>query len=283
MSEKIEWESFLGRQVWLKVVKKVDFGVYLGDETKRVLLPQKEVEEGCEIGKEIQVFLYKDSMDRWIATTRTPAVLLGELAVLRVKEVGSIGVFLDWGLEKDLFLPFREQTGKLSQGDEVLIRLYADKSHRLCATMKVYPYLETTSPYQKEDRVRGRVYEISPNFGVFVAVDDKYSGLIPKKEAYGSFRVGSLISARVTGVKEDGKLDLSVREKAFLQLEEDAALLWTLLEQRGGSFPFTDKASPEKILRETGLSKNSFKRGIGRLLKENRIEILEKRIEIKKR
>lgn len=283
MKEKASWESSLGKVVRLRVVKQVEFGVYLGDEEHRVLLPKKQVEEGVKVGDEIDVFLYKDSMDRWIATTAKPKLVLDEIGVLKVKEVAKIGAFLDWGLEKDVLLPFREQTGKLQEGQDVLVRLYVDKSQRLCGTMKVYPYLETNSPYEKDDQVEGRVYDKSDQFGVFVAVDDRYSGLIPKREVFGDLPIGSKISARVTKVKEDGKLDLSVRKKAFLQIDEDAEALLELLEKKGGKFSFTEKSSPEKILEETGLSKNSFKRAIGRLLKENKIEILEKTIEIKGR
>ena len=129
--------------------------------------------------------------------------------MLRVAETGKIGAFLDWGLEKDLFLPYKEQTKRVQPGEECLAALYIDKSSRLCATMKVYEYLKKDSPYQRDDKVTGRIYEISENFGVFVAVDDCYSGLIPAKEAQGKYRVGDILNLRVTRVQEDGKLDLS--------------------------------------------------------------------------
>ena len=217
----------LGEKQRLKIVKKVSFGVYLAEEEgqEKVLLPMKETPEGCELGDELEVFLYKDSRDRLIATTREPALTLGQIGLLRVKETGKIGAFLDWGLDKDLLLPFRQQTRRVRQGEECLAALYIDKSSRLCATMNVYPYLKTNSPYRIGDTVTGRVYETSENFGVFVAVDDMYSALIPKREAAGSFEIGEILKARVTDVKEDGKLDLSVREKAYIQMEEDARLV----------------------------------------------------------
>lgn len=273
----------LGKKVRLMIVKEVEFGVYLGNSQEKVLLPKKQVPRGVEAGDPVEVFLYKDSSDRLIATTSEPKIMLGELAVLTVADVGKIGAFLDWGLEKDLLLPFREQTAKVKKGDEVLAALYVDKSGRLCATMKVYDRLRQDSPYQKDDEVEGIIYDTSDNFGVFVAVDDCYSALIPKREAFGSLKVGERIHARVTKVKEDGKLDLAVRKKAFLQMDTDVQTILERMEEYGGRLPFTDKADPERIKKEFGMSKNAFKRAVGRLLKEERIEICEKSIEFRKR
>ena len=274
----------LGEKQRLKIVKKVSFGVYLAEEEgqEKVLLPMKETPEGCELGDELEVFLYKDSRDRLIATTREPALTLGQIGLLRVKETGKIGAFLDWGLDKDLLLPFRQQTRRVRQGEECLAALYIDKSSRLCATMNVYPYLKTNSPYRIGDTVTVRVYETSENFGVFVAVDDMYSALIPKREAAGSFEIGEILKARVTDVKEDGKLDLSVREKAYIQMEEDARLVLQVIDEFAGVLPFGDKVSPEIIKREFGLSKNAFKRAVGRLLKQGKIELKDDRIYRKK-
>ena len=274
----------LGERQKLVVVKTVDFGVYVapaaGEAEEKVLLPKKQVPEGTKIGDELEVFIYRDSNDRLIATTNEANLSLGEVALLKVSQVAAIGAFLDWGLEKDLFLPFREQTKQLKEGDECLVALYIDKSDRLCATMKVYTYLSTESGYKKDDRIEGHVYEISKNFGAFVAVDDKYSGLIPMKEIYGNIQVGDLISARVTGVKEDGKLDLSIREKSYLQIGKDVIRILDILEKYDGVLPFNDKASPETIRREMQMSKNEFKRAVGHLLKEGKITITEKNIRL---
>ena len=263
------------------IVKKTDFGIYLAeseDSQDKVLLPKKEVPEGASCGDKMDVFLYRDSKDRMIATTRHPKLMLGEVAVLEVKDVTKIGAFLDWGLEKDLMLPFKQQTRKVRQGEQCLVALYIDKSGRLAATMNVYEYLDLDSPYKKDDHVQGRIYQISEQFGVFVAVDDKYSGLIPRRDAAGNYYIGDMIEARVTAVKPDGKLDLSAREKAYIQIEEDAEAIMEAIEEFSGVLPFTDKANPEVIKRELGLSKNAFKRGVGRLLKEGRIVITERAI-----
>jgi predicted RNA-binding protein (virulence factor B family) len=266
----------LGEKQTLTVIKKVDFGVYLATEMgsdEKVLLPIKQVPAGADLGTEIEVFIYKDSDDRLIATTKEPKIMLGDVRRLRVKDTGKIGAFMDWGLEKDVLLPFKEQTAKVKTGDDVLCALYIDKSSRLCVTMNVYKYLLNESPYQKDDKVQGTVYELSDNFGAFVAVDDIYSGLIPKKELYGNIKIGDNVSARVTSVKEDGRLNLSVREKAYLQMDADAERLLDMIEKLGGKLPFTDKASPELIREKTQMSKNEFKRAVGRLLKEGKIEI----------
>lgn len=270
----------LGKQQVLTVVKKVDFGVYLGSDEERVLLPKKQVPEGIELGDPIEVFLYKDSFDRLIATTNKPKIELGELAVLDVADTNKFGAFLDWGLEKDLFLPFKQQTTKVQKGDQCLVSLYIDKSQRLCATMKVYDLLRTDSPYHKDDMVEGIIYDSSDEFGVFVAVDNQYSALIPKKECFGILRVGNRIKARVTAVKADGKLDLSMKDKIPMQMDKDAELLLQYLETHDGIIPFTDKADPELIKKEFRMSKNAFKRAIGRLLKENKVKITQKNIAI---
>ena len=270
----------LGEKQVLMMEKEVDFGVYLGTESEHVLLPKKQVPRGLEPGDPVEVFLYKDSRDRLIATTNEPKLTLGGLAILEVIDTGKNGAFLDWGLEKDLFLPFREQTTPVKKGDSILVSLYIDKSARLCATMKVYEKLSCDSPYQKDDMVEGIVYELSDRFGVFVAVDGKYSALIPKREVYHTYRVGETIRARVAAVKDNGKIDLSVREKAFIQMDVDAAKLVEYMEKNGGRIPFTDKASPETIRGEFEMSKSELKPAVGRLLKEKKIEIREKDIVI---
>lgn len=271
----------LGKKQELEVVKKVDFGVYLAEEAgsvDKVLLPKKQVPEGTENGAKLGVFIYRDSRDRLIATTADPKITLGELAVLTVKEVGKIGAFLDCGLEKDLFLPFKQQTRRVRTGENVLVAMYIDKSSRLCATMNVYEYLKKDSPYAKEDTVKGVIYEISKNFGAFVAVDNLYSALIPAKEFHGEYEIGDEVEARVTAVKADGKLDLSIRRKAHLQMDEDAEYVMQVIDEFEGVLPFNDKVSPEIIQREFKMSKNAFKRAVGKLYKEGKIEITENRI-----
>jgi len=270
----------LGEKQKLIIVKKVEFGVYLApsmeENQERILLPVKQVPQDAKQGDEIEVFVYRDSKDRMIATTSEPKLMMGNVAELTVSQVTKFGAFLDWGLEKDLLLPYKQQLYKVRQGDQVLVSLYIDKSGRLCATMNVYENLRADSPYKKDDQVKGRVYTISEEFGAFVAVDNLYSALIPKKEMYGTVVSGEDIVARVTEVKADGRLTLSIREKAYLQIEKDAEAVLSIIDSYDGVLPFNDKVSPEIIKRETGMSKNEFKRAVGNLLKNGKIEITEK-------
>lgn len=274
----------LGEYQTLTIVKKVAFGVYLAesrDSQEKVLLPKSQVPANAVLGDSMEVFLYRDSQDRMIATCARPKLTLGGLAVLRVSQIGKIGAFLDWGLEKDLFLPYKEMNGKVREGDEVLVTLYLDKSSRLCASMKhLYDKLETNAPYEKGETVTGRVYEFGHDFGTFVAVDDRYSAMIPRSEDTSDLKIGDIIEARVTDVKADGKLDLSRRANKETQMDADAQRVLRVIEEYAGVLPFNDKASPEIIMREMQMSKAAFKRAVGRLYKERRIEITEKSIRL---
>ncbi len=272
----------LGKVQELIVVRMKEFGVYLSENTESeasVLLPKKQVPQGTGIGDRLTVFIYKDSEDRLIATTGKPRLEVGQCGVLEVKDVSKIGAFLDMGLEKDLLLPFKEQSHPVRKGEPCLVALYVDKSQRLAATMKVYNYMSNQSPYHQDDEVSGRIYELNENLGAFVAVDYKYYGLIPKKELFEDYREGDEVLCRVTKVRGDGKLDLSPRKKAHIQMNTDVERVMKVIEEFEGVLPFNDKASPEVIKREFCMSKNAFKRAVGRLLKEGRIRITEKTIE----
>ncbi len=252
-------------------------------DANQILLPKNQVPDGIKVGEHLEVFVYKDSEDRPIATTTIPQLTIGNVALLKVKEVTTIGAFLEWGLSKDLLLPFKEQTARVHTGEDVLVSLYIDKSERLCATMKIYDYLDCNSPYQKNDHVTGTVYEILDSFGAFVAVDNRYSALISVKELFGPIKVGDSIEARITQIKEDGKLDLSIREKSYVQMDSDGEMIFQKLQEAGGFLPYHDKTDSEIIKAQFKLSKNAFKRAIGRLMKENRITISDTGItEIKK-
>lgn len=267
----------LGKFQDLYIVKRKDFGVYVNDKKDAddgsILLPAKQVPKDARIGDRISCFVYKDSEDRPIATVHVPKITLGAIRPLRVKDVSSIGAFLDWGLEKDLFLPFKEQIGHIRPGREYLVSLYIDKSSRLCATMKIGKLLSTDHSYHAGDWVLGTIYNIHPDHGAFVAVEDQYLGRIPKQEIHEKLSVGDHLRMRITSVASDGKLNLSLHEKAYLQLDRDAKLVMDTIESYDGALPFNDKAKPVVIERELGLSKNAFKRAVGRLLKEGKITI----------
>ena len=267
----------LGKFQDLYIVKRKDFGVYVNDKKDAddgsILLPAKQVPKDARIGDRISCFVYKDSEDRPIATVHVPKITLGAIRPLRVKDVSSIGAFLDWGLEKDLFLPYKEQIGHIRPGREYLVSLYIDKSSRLCATMKIGKLLSTDHSYHAGDWVLGTIYNIHPDHGAFVAVEDQYLGRIPKQEIHEKLSVGDHLRMRITSVASDGKLNLSLHEKAYLQMDRDAKLVMDTIESYDGALPFNDKAKPAVIERELGLSKNAFKRAVGRLLKEGKITI----------
>ncbi|MCX7749044.1 MAG: S1-like domain-containing RNA-binding protein [Clostridia bacterium] len=273
----------LGKIQKLEVVRKTQIGLYLNSPNNKsedaILLPKNQVMKEPEIGDEIEVFVYKDSEDRMIATTKKPKLTIGELTILRVVETTSIGAFLDWGLEKDLFLPFREQIGKVRKNGTYLVGLYVDSSNRLSATMNVYNLLSSESPYKENDRVKGTIYSISKEMGAFVAVDNKYQGLIPNKELYGNYAEGDSVEVRIKRVRHDGKLELSLRKEAHNEIEGDAQRIMGRLELKGGILLINDSSSPERIKSELSMSKAAFKRAVGRLLKEGAIKITDNGIE----
>ncbi len=270
----------------LKVIRSKDFGIYLGEEGsstgETVLLPRKQVPEGVKAGATMTVFIYRDSKDRPIATVHEPLITMGAMARLKVKSATQIGAFMDWGLEKDIFLPFKEQTTQVKEGHEYLVRMYEDKTGRLCVSMKLYNFLKPMEGYKKGDSFSGIVYEYKKGFGAFVAVDDKYSGLIHESEMGSPLYPGDIVSGRIVQVRPDGKADLSLREVAYKQMEDDADMVYRIIESYGGVLPFNDKADKDLIFKEFGLSKNAFKRAVGRLLKEEKISIGENNITIVK-
>ena len=192
----------LGEMQELEVIKKVDFGVYLkepGDEKtdEKVLLPLKQVPENTKTGDKIKVFVYRDSDDRVIATVKRPKIVIGEIAYLRVVQMTKIGAFLNWGLEKDLFLPFKEQVGEIKLNGEYLVGLYIDKSNRLCATMNLFKVLRTDSPYKVNDMIKGTVFSLKRGLGAMVAVEGKYLGLIHEGEILKPLHPGEIVEVRV--------------------------------------------------------------------------------------
>ena len=275
-----------GKWQELYIVKSVKQGVYLAEKPdggkkaeERVLLPHAQVPENAKEGDALRVFLYFDSEDRLIATVHEPKLTLGEVARLTVAGTSSVGAFLDWGLEKDLFLPFAEQTRRVRTGDEVLAALYEDKSGRLCATMNVYPYLKARSPYHKGQTVEGEIYAVLPNFGAYVAVDDRYSAMIPKQEMTERHTVGTRVRLRVASLTEEGKLTLAARELAYKAMDSDAISIYNKIDDDfEGELPFDDSASPEQIREVFGISKAAFKRAVGKLYRERKIALEDGRI-----
>lgn len=269
------------------VIKRIkSSGAFIGEEgekdlDKDVLLPGIELAEEDRVGDKVRVFIYKDNQRRLIATKTIPFITLGKIARLEVKEITSIGAFLNWGLEKDLFLPFREQTVKLERGRKYLVALYIDRSERLSATMRVREYLKKDSPYKENDRVTGTIYNFVEDIGAFIAVDDQYEGLLSIEECKGVLSIGEKITVRVNSVKEDGRLNLTFKERGHLEIDTDATMIYEILKENGGFLQVNDKSDPDEIRDLFSISKASFKRAIGRLLKRGLIEFENNGIKIK--
>lgn len=274
----------LGEIQRLIIKRFASVGAYLNTERELdedVLLPKSQVPEGSKPGDSLEVFVYNDSKDRLISTIKKPKIEVGKLAHLMVVSTTKIGSFLDMGLEKDLFLPFAETVGSVEKGKVYLVGAYIDKSNRLSATMKIKDMLETDPPYKENDLVEGTIYSINRDMGAFVAVEDKYDGLIPKKELLGIHEVGENIEVRVSRVLEDGKLDLSLRDRSYIQMDTDSKIIVQKLKDNKGKLGLNDKSSPDKINTELSMTKSGFKRAVGKLLKEEMIEFTKDGIKLK--
>ena len=275
----------LGEMQTLIVAREVDFGVYLreNEDDKRendVLLPIKQVPEGTKQGDKIEVFVYKDSSDRIIATTRRPKLTIGEIGFLKVVEISKIGAFMNWGLEKDLFLPYKEQVSEIRVNGEYMVGIYIDKSQRLCATMNLYNVLRTDSPYNVNDKVEGTVFSLRRGLGAMIAVDGKYLGMVHEKEILKPLHIGDKVELRVNQVKEDGKLGLSLKDAPRMQIDKDGEKIYNKLVKNKGFLPFNDESRPEEIIENFNMSKSSFKKAIGNLMKRRLIMISRKGIEL---
>jgi len=269
----------IGKFQNLKIANFTSFGAYLdagtGVRHDNILLPIKQLPEDSKEGDELEVYIYRDSEERLIATLKKPLAQLGELAYLKVSAKTAIGAFLDIGLERGLFLPFHEQKFPIQVGKGYLVKVYLDKSQRLSATTQIYEYLSAESPYQKNDKIVGTVYSVNPDFGVFVAVDNKYMGLIPVNEYFSELQEGDQVEARVIRVREDGKLDLSPRELSYIQMDKDTLKILQGIKNHEGFLALNDKSSPLEIQTRLQMSKAAFKRAVGKLLKENKVMQIE--------
>ena len=252
-------------------------GAYIGlkdvkNEKLDILLPKKEVLETDKVDDEIEVFVYKDNQARFVATRKNPKISLGKLETLEVMDISKIGAFLDWGLEKELFLPFKEQSMKLEKGRKYLVALYIDKSERLCATMKIRDYLTSDSPYKEGEWVEGIIYSIHKDYGAFVAVDKKYDAMIENKDIVGVLEIGEPINFRISKVKKVGRLNLVLKNLSHIEINDNAEILFNIIKDRGGFLDLNDKSDPDKIKEICGMSKSSFKKAVGRLLKNQKIQ-----------
>ena len=234
-------------------------------------------------GQEIELFVYRKEEDFWIASRHRPFVMPGEAGFLEAVKTIASGTFFDWGLAHDLFMPLscqRRSAEKPEPGRSYLVGVTVGEKHKIVGTMDIHGVLGADSPYRQNDTVEGIVYEIHPELGVFVAVDGRFHGLIPGKECYNNLEKGQTVKARVNRVREDGKLELSLRQQSYRQLETDAREILEKMEKKGGYLPLHDKSDPEEIKKELHMSKAAFKRAVGSLWKSGKIERTEKGIKL---
>ncbi len=226
------------------------------------------------------VFVYPNSNNDLMGTLKTPLIELGQIATLKISHITDFGAFLDWGLPKELFLPISEQIYPLSKGQTIIVGLKLDKQNRPCATMKFRKMFKLDAPFYKDDIVDVIVYRINPDFGAFVVVENQYEGLLLKSSYSEHLKVNDLIDARVTRVREDGRIDLSRLPKKTERMDSDVKTIWTALGDNAGRLPLNDYSSPEDIKHELNMSKKAFKRAVGRLLKNGKIRITDDGIEM---
>jgi len=266
----------------LAVKKEVDFGVYLAAEDQEILLPKKYVPQGTKVGDILKVFIYTDSEDRIIATTLTPKAVVGEFAYLLVKDTNKYGAFLDWGLEKDLLVPHSEQPQKMVKGKKYVVKVCLDPvTERVLATAKTEKSLEKEEIELTEgEEVNLLVYD-SNELGVKVIINNKYSGLLYKSDIYQELNIGDRLKGYVRKIREDNKIDVSIRKTGYGEIQEAKERILAKLKASNGFLSLNDRSSPELIKKILQLSKKSFKKGVGGLYKEGVIELTEEGIRLR--
>ncbi|WP_038174781.1 MULTISPECIES: CvfB family protein [Vibrio] len=260
----------------LEVVKKADFGVFLdAGDYGTVLLPNRHVPEGTQVGGYVDAFLYFDSDSQLVATTETPIAQVGEWGLMKIQGVNATGAFADWGIkEKDLLIPFSEQRARFSEGQNVLVYVYTDKaSGRIVGTTKFNKLLDKTpANYEKNQQVDLIIAERS-DLGYKAIVEGQHWGMIFTSDVFGKLFVGKKLKGYIKSVREDGKIDLSLQKIGVSKMDDLSQKVLDLLEKKGGFLPLNDKSSPEEIFAAFRTSKGTFKKTIGGLYKQGKIVI----------
>lgn len=275
----------LGKFNTLRVVKEVDFGMYLdGGEEGEILLPSRYVPENCKPGDELTVFIYLDNEERLVATTLTPLVQVGEFACLEVAWINQYGAFLNWGLMKDLFVPFREQKMKMQVGKQYVIHAHLDdESYRIVASAKVDRYLSREkAPYEPSQEVSILIWQ-KTDLGFKAIIENRYSGLLYESEIFQPLHTGMTLKAYVKQVREDGKIDLILQKPGQGKVEDFAATLLDYIREQGGHITLHDKSPAEEIYDTFGVSKKTFKKAVGDLYKKHLVSLQENGIELAKK
>lgn len=265
----------IGRMNTLTVMREADFGLYLeGGELGGILLPKKEIPEGVSVGDNLDVFIYLDTDDFVVATTRKPVVQVGEIAYLKVSEVNRIGAFLDWGMPKELLLPFAEQRGPLEVGQKVVVRVYLDNSDRLAASTKLDKFLDKEPQGLRVGQAVNLFVCRRNDLGYSVVVDNVFWALLHEQDLFRTVRVGQTLPGYIKRILPEGKVDVMLDKPGYGKVDALSQRILDDLEERGGVSPLGDKSQPEDIYQAFGISKKAYKMAIGTLKKQGHIEIL---------
>ncbi|WP_255263845.1 S1 RNA-binding domain-containing protein, partial [Peptoniphilus sp. oral taxon 386] len=272
-----EYGMKLGRcELEVKKVLKKEIILTNGKEDIKL----KEFDDKLKVGEKLNVFIYDSSKDNRVATIQKTLLDVGEVAKLKIADKTKFGYFVDIGLDKDIFLPYQETIGRVDIHQSYLMQLYIDRSDRLCVTMKIKDKLSMNDEFKVNDIVKGTIYEIDSK-GAHVAINDKYDGMILKEELKGIYRVGEEVETRIQRILKDGRITLTLRQKAYKQMHYDAEMLLELIEDNGGVLNLGDKSDPELIKEVTGLTKSAFKRAEGSLYKDKLVELYPEKIVLK--
>lgn len=272
----------LGQFNKLTLLRITPPGAYLGDDEENVvLLPTKYIPENVEIGDSIDVFVYLDSEDRIISTTKKPYLELHGFAALKVNQVSHFGAFLDWGIEKDLLVPFKEQKQKMEECKRYIVHLYLDEAtQRLVASSKIRKYLEFEHILVQENEEVDLLIADSTELGRNVIVNETYSGLIFKSDISRIVKFGERCKGYVKSIRPDGKLDITLDKIGFVKMESNCERLLEILKEKNGIIYLTDKSDPDNIREEVGMSKKTFKNAIGMLYKQRLITLANNHIKL---
>lgn len=274
----------IGKINTMRINRAVDFGVYLdGGEEGEILMPKKYIPEGKQIGDEVEAFVYMDSEDRPVATTEKPLVQVGQFGALKVLEVNELGAFADWGVLKDLLIPYAEQRENLEEGQSVVVYVYLDKvSRRIVGSAKVEKFLDTFAlDVEEGDEVDLMVFGKTP-LGYKAIVNGLHTGVLYKNEVFKPLRIGDQMKGFIKKVREDEKIDLSLSKASFEQSKDLTSIIIAKLKENGGFLRVTDKSNPDVIYQLFGESKKTFKKAVGHLYKQRLIVIEEEGIRLAK-
>ena len=273
----------IGEYNELEVVKQLDFGIYLRDGDTEILMPTKWVPQDTKIGDTLNVFIFRDSDDRLIATTIVPYATANTFAYLEAKQVNQVGAFLDWGMDKDLLVPFREQSQRMEPGKSYVVFVYVDeKTNRLTASTKLNRFIENSNIELRDNDIVDLLIYSETDLGFNAIINNRYSGLIYKNEIYEAIRVGDKIKGYVKHVREDNKIDLSLQKSGFELVDDVKWRILNMMKQNAGFLSLNDNSSPEEIKSKLQISKKAFKKAVGALYRERLVKITEKGIELLK-